>query len=177
MPNRLERRYGQGHLHFITFSCYRRLPLLRTVRARNLFVQVLGETRARYGFAIVGYVVMPEHIHLLVGEPRIGTPSIVLEVLKQRVSRQMRRPRRATKSSAQLRLWKDDPITHAPHFWQPRFYDFNVWSRKKRNEKLHYMHFNPVQRRLVRHPRHWPWSSYAFYAEDGPVLLVLEPVG
>ncbi|HEV2297373.1 MAG TPA: transposase [Candidatus Acidoferrales bacterium] len=87
MPNRLERRYGQGHLHFITFSCYRRSPLLRTARARNLFVRILAETRSRYGFAIVGYVVMPEHVHLLISEPRMGTPSTVMQVPKQRVSR------------------------------------------------------------------------------------------
>ena len=69
MANKLIRRYGQGHLHFITFTCYRRRPLLRSVRARNVFVQILGEVRHRYGFSLVGYVVMPEHIHLLIGDP------------------------------------------------------------------------------------------------------------
>jgi putative transposase len=64
MANGLIRRYGQGHLHFITFTCFRRLPLLRSIRARNVFVQILSETRDRYGFALVGYVVMPEHVHL-----------------------------------------------------------------------------------------------------------------
>jgi putative transposase len=60
------------------FTCYRRLPLLRTVRARNAFVQILGETRERYGFSLVGYVVVPEHIHLLISEPAKGTPSTVI---------------------------------------------------------------------------------------------------
>ena len=95
MPRGLHRRYGQRHLHFITFSCYRRLPLLASAHARNLFVKILGEVRDRHGFALVGSVVMPNHIHLLVGEPAIGTPSTVLQVLKQRVSRRLRRkPRR-----------------------------------------------------------------------------------
>ena len=80
---------------FITFTCYRRLPLLRSVRARNAFVHVLGEVRDRYGFSTVGYVVMPEHIHLLISEPAKGTPSTVIQVLKQRVSRRLRRKRRA----------------------------------------------------------------------------------
>ena len=74
MKHRLERRYGLGHLHFITCSCYRRKPLLRTARARNLFLKILAEARERYDFALIGYVVMPEHIHLLMGEPRRGTP-------------------------------------------------------------------------------------------------------
>jgi putative transposase len=59
MPKGLERRYGQNHLHFITFTCYRRLPLLKSIHARNLFVETLGQLRARRDFLIVGYVVMP----------------------------------------------------------------------------------------------------------------------
>jgi putative transposase len=78
MPKGLSRRYGQGHLHFVTFSCYRRLPLLGSVRARNAFVKILGEVRDRYGFALAGYVVMPEHIHLLISEPPKGTPSTIM---------------------------------------------------------------------------------------------------
>src|SRR5208283_5212337 len=94
MPTKLRRYYGKGDLHFLTFSCCRRLPLLGSVRARNLFLRKLREVRGRYGFAVVGYVVMPEHVHLLIGEPRKGTPSIVLQALKQSVSREMRRKRR-----------------------------------------------------------------------------------
>jgi REP element-mobilizing transposase RayT len=90
MPKGLKRIYGFGHLHFITFSCYRRLPLLGTVRARNTFVQILGEVRTRHGFKLVGYVVMPEHVHLLISEPLHGNPSVVLRVLKQRVSQRLR---------------------------------------------------------------------------------------
>lgn len=75
MPKGLTRRYGQGHLHFITCSCYRRLPLFASARAKNLFVEIPGEVRDRYGFVLVGYVVMPEHIHLLISEPAKGTPS------------------------------------------------------------------------------------------------------
>ena len=72
MKNRLERRYGQHDLHFITCSCYRRLPFLRTARARNAFLKILDGVRHKYIFALVGFVVMPEHIHLLMG--RVGHP-------------------------------------------------------------------------------------------------------
>ena len=95
MAHKLIRIYGRGHLHFITFSCYRRVPFLRSVRAKNVFVQILDEVRDRYGFSLVGYVVMPEHVHLLIGEPAKGTPSTVVQVLKQRVSRRLRRTKRA----------------------------------------------------------------------------------
>lgn len=102
MPKGLRRRYGLRHLHFITCSCYRRLPLFASVYAKNLFVKILGEVRDRYGFSLVAYVVMPEHIHLLVGEPATGTPSTAIQVLKQRASRRLQRKNR--ESSAQFHL-------------------------------------------------------------------------
>ena len=75
MKNRLERRYGWGHLHFIACSCYRRLAAVAfRRRAKNIFAKILGEVRDRYGFALVGYVVMPEHIHLPISEAVRGTP-------------------------------------------------------------------------------------------------------
>ena len=174
MPKGLKRYYGQKHLHFITCSCYRRLPFLRTARARNVFLKILDEVRNRYGFLLVGYVVMPEHIHLLIGEPAKGTPSTVMQVLKQRVSRQLRRKRRrATPAQLGFRFHAGQNLL--PQFWQRRFYDFNVWSRKKKIEKLNYMHSNPVKRKLVGHPRDWPWSSFAFYNQTGPPLIPINP--
>jgi putative transposase len=151
MPQGLERRYGKQHLHFITFSCYQRLPLLKTAHARDVFLRILDETRTGCRFLLTGYVVMPEHVHLLMGEPETGTPSRAIQVLKQRVSRELRK--------------QDDesPASRPRRFWHSRFYDFNVWSKQKRNEKLHYIHFNPVTRGLVADPKEWRWSSYRFY--------------
>jgi putative transposase len=91
MPKGLKRYFGQGQLHFVTFSCYRRLPLLGTGRARNIFVDTLGKICRRYKVILVGYVVMPNHVHLLISESSLGTPSVFLKVLKQRVSRDLRR--------------------------------------------------------------------------------------
>ena len=165
MPTRLKRRFGGGNLHFLTCSCYRRRPFLRTARARDTFLKILDEVRTRYRFALVGCTVMPEHFHLLISEPKRGTVSTVMQVLKQRVSRKLRKKgRRKRTSVSQLRLWEETPLAGPRSFWQSRFYDFNVWSRKKKIEKLNYMHMNPVKRGLVVRPGDWPWSSYEFYA-------------
>ncbi len=125
MPKGLKRYYGQGHLHFLTFSCYRRLPLWGTVRARNAFVAALAKIRERYHFLLVGYVVMSEHVHLLISESAKSTPSVVLKVLKQRVSRDLRKQRRRV-PTGQMRLAFKEGEAGLPRFWQPRFYDFNV---------------------------------------------------
>jgi REP element-mobilizing transposase RayT len=94
MRNPLRRYYGRRDLHFVTFSCYRRRPYLGTSRARDQFVKVLEQVRGRWKFPLIGYVVMPEHVHLLMGEPPKGDPSKVLQVLKQKVSRALRATRR-----------------------------------------------------------------------------------
>lgn len=174
MATKLIRHYGCGNLHFITFTCYRRLPLLRAIRARNVFVQLLGEVRDRYGFSLVGYVVMPNHFHLLISETKRATPSIVVQVLKQRVSRRLRKKKPS--HTGQLKLHFENGEDFLPRFWQRRFYDFNVWSLKKRAEKLHYMHMNPLKNKLVDHPKQWPWSSFAFYANPGHGLIRVDPV-
>ncbi|HTD24436.1 MAG TPA: hypothetical protein VK738_17390 [Terriglobales bacterium] len=65
MPQGLKRFYGAGDLHFITFSCYRRLPFLATAARRDLFLRALETVRQEYELVVVGYAVMPEHVHLL----------------------------------------------------------------------------------------------------------------
>ena len=172
MPRRLKRYYGQGDLHFVTFSCYRRLPLLGSRCARDVFVAELGRAREKYGFRLLGFVVMPEHVHLLMSEPRTGTPSTVLQMLKQRVARRLRR-RKKTAGVGQMafRFAKGQALRS---FWQARFYDFNVYSEGKRNEKLNYMHENPLKRRLVAHPKEWPWSSWGFCAGAPKVLVQID---
>jgi len=169
-PSGLHRTYGAHHLHFITCSCYRRLPFLRTARSRDRFLSILEQTRERYRFVVVGYVVMPEHIHLLISEPEIGSPSTVMQVVKQRTARALL-PKKRRPDARQRRLFAD--ATLRTPFWQARFYDFNVWTTKKRVEKLRYMHRNPAKRGLVSSPEQWPWSSYRFYLLDeaGPVRV------
>jgi REP element-mobilizing transposase RayT len=97
MRRNLKRYYGAGDLHFITCSCYRRQPLLGTARRRDLLLTVLEQVRKRYQFVVAGYVVMPEHIHLLISEPQKKNPSTVMQALKlgfaRRVLAQARRRR------------------------------------------------------------------------------------
>jgi putative transposase len=175
MPKNLKRYYGRGDLHFITFSCYRRMPLLRTIRARNVFVKALGAIRDRYKFSLVGYVVMPEHVHLLLSEPPKSTPSVALKVLKQRVARDLRRTKREARDG-QLRLAFMTGDLALLRFWQPRFHDFNVYSAYKLKQKLEYMHGNPVRRGLVKNPGDWMWSSFSFYEKGEFGLVKIDPV-
>src|SRR3984893_16656328 len=82
MPWGLKRYYGTGSLHFITWSCYRHKPLLGNPARRDLLLTVIELMRVRYRFAVIGYVVMPEHVHLLISEPQIANPSTVMQAIK-----------------------------------------------------------------------------------------------
>ena len=167
MRNPLKRHYGQGNLHFLTFSCYRRRPFFATPRARNVFVKYLDGVRKEKRFLLLGFVVMPEHVHLLVSEPQQGDLSTALQVLKQQVARRLLKMK-----TAQLQLEFAGPDEER-HLWQRRFYDFNVWSEGKFNQKLKYMHANPVKRRLVLQPKDWPWSSWSHYSnEEGGLIRI-----
>ena len=171
MPTNLHRYYGAGYSHFITTSCYQRRPLLGTPRSRDLFLEVLEQVRQRHQFVVVGYVVMPEHVHLLFTEPDRGNPSLVLAALKQTFAHRLLRELRAKTGARTDMLW-GTPVA-VEHIWQRRFYDFVVFTEKKRAAKLRYMHRNPVQRGLVPRPEDALWSSFRHYAygEPGPVLV------
>jgi putative transposase len=159
MPRGLTRYYSGHDLHFITFSCYQRRPFLNTASSRDMFLETLEETRLKYEFRVAGYVVMPEHVHLLIDEPKVGTLSTVLQVVKQRTTRKI-----------------NDVIKG--QMWQRRFYDFNVSTQEKETEKLLYMHENPVKRGLVLSAEDWEWSSAGYYGsrEQGVVKILDEMI-
>ncbi len=135
-------RYQQaGDFHFLTFSCFRCRPYLSPDAAKDLFEDALERVRRRYLFVVGGYVVMPEHVHLLVNEPGRGLLSRTVQALKLSVSMRSReRP-----------------------FWQAHYYDFNISNHEKFVEKLRYIHRNPVRRELAAKPEDWKWSSFRHY--------------
>jgi len=107
----------------------------------GLFEDALGRVRQRYLFVVAGYVVIPEHVHLLVNEPQRALLAKAIQALKLSVTvRRRERP-----------------------FWQAHYYDFNVSEHEKYVEKLRYIHRNPVRRGLVEKPEDWQWSSFRHY--------------
>ncbi len=171
MTEGLHRFYGSKDLHFLTFSCYRRQPFFNDPARCDLFLEILERVRRRYRLAVLGYVVMPEHVHLLVSEPQRQTLSTAVQALKLGLVRSLEGSCSVPTSRKRSEKW-GTPAT-PNHFWQARFYDFNVWTEKKRIEKLRYIHRNPVARGLVESPEQWRWSSFRWYlcGEVGPVRI------
>jgi putative transposase len=144
MPYGLKRFQRAEALHFITFSCFHRLPFLEAPEPKDAVEAILEQARARHGARVYAYVLMPEHIHLLINEP----PSILLaQFLK------------AFKQIASRKL-KDN----LPQFWQPRYFDANIRGETARSEVIRYIHRNPVKRGLAASPGLYQWSSFNHYA-------------
>lgn len=154
MPWGLKRFQQARDSHFLTVSCYKRRQNFHNVGSRRTFEAALDRVREQYQVCVYAYVVMPEHVHLLVSEPESGTLAQAVQSLKQGVARR-------------LALRAEDS------FWQARYYDFNVWSHRKSMEKLRYIHRNPVKRGLVEKPEDWEWSSFRHYltGERGAVEI------
>jgi putative transposase len=144
MPWGLTRFHQSGQSHFVTFCCYHRRRLFTTDESRRVFESGLERVRRSFKLHVYGYVVMPEHVHLLFSEPQQDTLADALKSLKQGVSRRL--------------------IGDAEHFWQKRYYDFNIRNYPQLVEKLRYIHRNPVERGLCERPEDWKWSSFRHYA-------------
>ena len=149
MPRGLYRFHQSHGSHFITFTCYRRRPHLNDPSARNQFVKSLERTRAQYGMFVYGFVVMPNHVHLLISEPQRGTIANVMQSLK----------------IASAKRARSDQSPQDSPFWQKRYYYRNVRDHREFIENLKYIHRNPVKRGLVERPADWRWSSFRHYAE------------
>ena len=156
MPYGLKRYQQAESLHFITFSCFHRLPFLSSPEAKSVTENILEQTRARHQARIYAYVLMPEHVHILINEP----PNILLAQLLKALKQQSSRALKGTRTQ----------------FWQTRYYDKNIRGEEPRSEVIQYIHRNPVKRGLVPSPADSPWSSFTHYAtgQQGTVLIESE---
>ena len=147
MPHGLRRFQQSRQTHFVTFSCYRRQPKFKSSDIYDLFLICLEQMRQRFGMCIYGYVLMPEHVHLLVNEPEFETLADAIHYLKLSFAKRVNGMR-----------------AESGTFWQKRYYDRNVRDEREFKVKLRYLHRNPVKRGLVKEAADWKWSSFRHYA-------------
>jgi putative transposase len=160
MPKGLIRLHHSGQSHFVTFSCYHRLPKLSSPEECRVFLETLESTRKRFAICIYGYVLMPEHVHLLLSEPDSGTLAEAIHHLKLSSAR---------KIHAQV-----SPSERGRAFWQPRYYDRNIRNHREFGVKLRYLHRNPVKRGLCDSHEQWSWSSFRHYLTGESCVVEIE---
>jgi len=177
------RHFARGELQFLTTRTYRRNRLFTCQRFRAIFVDTLRQLREETRFLLVGWVLMPEHFHLLIRpDPPEATVRFMQE-LKKRTAQQiiaaLARHQDNPRCRALLARLSLPPSVHSDSYyrvWQRRYVPFNVFTHKKHMEKLDYMHSNPVTARLVPSPDVWPWSSFRFYYLNDSSLLTMDRV-
>jgi putative transposase len=153
----------EGHAHFVTFSCYRRRRLLDHDRAKRVVLGVLSSQLTLQSGRCVGFVVMPDHVHAIVWFPEPDQISRFMKQWKQRSSVHIKR------LVASFLVRYSETIDLTEPVWQAGYYDFNLFTEKKTEEKLAYMHQNPVRAGLVEMPCDWSWSSARYYGSGQPV--------
>ncbi|MFA6908412.1 MAG: transposase [Patescibacteria group bacterium] len=182
MPRFHDENYG----HFITTKTFRNKRLFHDPRCCEILLEDIKFYRKKLGFKLVGYVIMPDHIHLIVwwdvGKHPELTVSKIMRSIKSysgnAIARYLHPGRRGPLTSSVKRSGQGTRPTpkEYPHrkmseqkynIWQPSFYDFNIYSDKKLEEKINYIHWNPVRAGLCKDPEDWPWSSFCEFVKTG----------
>ena len=173
----LTRFHQSGQSHFVTFCCYHRHRLFTADASCRIFESALERVRRSYRLYVYGYVVMPDHVHLLLSEPQLessplkpkpglnGPPVLLSEPRQDTLADALK----SLKQGVSRRL-----IGDAEHFWQKRYYDFNIRDYPQFVEKLRYIHRNPVKQGLCERPEDWRWSSFHHYATGAEGRVEIE---
>lgn len=155
----------EKHIHFVTFSCYKRRKYLQHDRAQKIVIGNLGSRLAKHDGLCLGFVVMPDHVHALLWFPEPGQISVVMNKWKSQSSLAIQKLYQTDFPNYWETTNDSDPV------WQRRYYDFNIWTRQKVDEKLAYMHMNPVRAGLADRAVDWSASSARWYLESKSVGL------
>jgi REP-associated tyrosine transposase len=163
-------------VHYATAVTHNRVPVFRNDPACSLLIEALATTRSKEPFKLIGYVVMPDHLHLLANPLELDI-SIVAGRIKGRAAVSILGWLRAEGHSVSLaKLALPKPLksgqTHA--VWMKEFSAVDIWSRRFIRQKLHYIHMNPVRAGLCKHPAEWRWSSYRAYLPHEPGTVPIE---
>jgi putative transposase len=184
MPSRLRRYDEPGDTHFWTISCYRRLQFFHDDGMKRVVITALWRLRQRFGICLLAYVIMPEHLHVLLyphrrGDDRPVPISRLLECFKQHLGfygkqrlRDVWRERRRL-WSAPLNRWANGDFDKQ-EIMNTRGYDRNIFTESELREKVDYIHKNPITRDLVAGAANWPWSSYRYYELGDASLLPMD---
>lgn len=162
--------------HYLTFVTFKRVPIFKSQFICQLFIDALSETLEKHSVKLIAYVIMPDHIHLivnpvgcdieLVGKELKGiSAKKILDWLKQNdhlISlRKLVRPKTGKRN-------------HSHSVWQKKVKSVDLWSQKFIQQKIRYVHNNPVRAGLCNHPADWKWSSYRAYFPHKPGDVPIE---
>lgn len=146
-----------GRARFLTFCTHERRPIVSNARFRDIVVDCILESRSEFGFRLLAFVVMPEHVHLVIVPREDAEAGRIVGEIKSRSARRIHELLRGSPLEIQLMVDRNGVRRFA--LWQRRCFDHNCRTPEKVCEKVRYCIWNPVARGLVGRPEDWPWSS------------------
>ena len=177
-PRKTRKSWNEpGHAHFLTYSCHQRLRLLSKDRSRQWVVDTIRAARIEMNFAVWAYVIMPEHVHILVyPKSHVYDMGHIMVALKKPVAVAARRHLEETHATDWIRrLSVTYPSRTVFRFWQPGGgFDHNVFKEHTVSEIIDYIHNNPVRRGLVNSPTDWKWSSARYWHGQSDALIQMD---
>lgn len=157
---------------FITFSCYHKYQLLIEIKPKNIFLKHLKEVCIKYNINILGYVIMPEHVHLVLYPNQSVEMGLVIGEIKSKSAREILLLFKSQKNSLLTKLSVNDRLV----FWQKRCYDHNCRSIDIVKDRINYCHKIPVTKGLALTMEDWKFSSYRWYKNMDEVKLEIDGI-
>jgi len=173
----LPRFHIQGHIYYITTNVYQNLPLFKHPTFIIPLIDSLNYYRYKYRFKILGYVIMPDHIHLIVWPQDQPAISEFMRDFKKFTAVRLIRQAEVENASAILQAFANagEATKRCDHkIWQDSYWDTNIFTERFLRQKLHYIHRNPVRANLVANPAEYPYSSYRNYALNDESLIAID---
>jgi len=151
--------------HYITSVTFNRVPVFRSEKACEIFVELLGEVRDKFPYKLIGYIVMPDHFHLIINLKDDDHSKFLLRLRGLSAGKIIAwlKEKNYISSLEKLKLRFPQKRQHIYTVWQKKPMIVELYSHKFLRQKLNYMHLNPVRAGFCEHPADWKWSSYRAY--------------
>ncbi len=168
---RLHHYDNLGTARFVTFACHRKYHLLTNEEDIGILLEEIEAARMEYNFSVLSYVVMPNHVHLVIYPHAAIKLGRVIGEVKSRSARKILERWRTVKDYRLSRLQVNRSGNIRLVFWQRRCYDHNCRTVETVKEKIQYCHANPVRAGFAQRIEEWRWSSYRAYLGEESGLL------
>ncbi len=172
----LKHIYEDGHLYYVTTVTQNCLPIFTSASFVIPLFDSLNFYQYQLAIWIVGYVVMPDHIHLLLWPQGEHTVSDFMRDFKGFTAKRIARQARAEERDEWVKVFEKsaENTPNSIKVWQDDFWDKAIFRVRFLREKLNYMHRNPLRAGLVDSPEEYPYSSYRNYTQDDQSLIKLK---
>ena len=151
--------------HYLTFVAFKRTAIFKSETISRFFIETIKEVKQKYPFKLIGYVVMPDHVHLIINPVGCDIEIIGKELKGLSAHKIIKwlKENEYLSSLEKLKLKNTGKRNHSFCVWQKKVKSVDLWSHKFILQKLNYVHLNPVRADLCDHPAKWKWSSYNSY--------------